>query len=313
MSQTRSSTGIFLAFLCMVLLGTLPVLSNNRPLGSDPLVFALLLSLWQVAVALPVMLFERKFMTPGLFGPQVTPAARRRTLIVLLFTGAIFGLSTYAYVLAAEKAGAVSAAIAIQAYPVFAMIWETLFLKRRKSWAELGFTLLLIAALYYLGTGGEWAIRGLSPWILVALAVPLLWSIAHVIIKEVLGVSPVTPAQVTLIRVLASTLLLGATLFAVQGTGPVLDALSSPALQSSAFLMGIVYYLELLVWFYAIRHIDVSVASSVTVPWPVLTLVLAVLFLGEPVHTYQVIALVAVAGSLYGLLAAGARKRRAAD
>ena len=45
-------------------------------------------------------------------------------------------------------------------------------------------------------------------------------------------------------------------------------------------ILGLVYYLELIFWFYAVRHIDVSVASSITVPWPALTMVLAVLVLG---------------------------------
>ncbi|MCA8934258.1 MAG: EamA family transporter, partial [Rhodospirillaceae bacterium] len=63
-------------------------------------------------------------------------------------------------------------------------------------------------------------------------------------------------------------------------------------------------------WFYAMRHIDVSVASSIAVPSPVLTMVLAIVFLGDRVEPYQVAALAVVIASLYGLLLAGMRKRR---
>ncbi len=77
--------------------------------------------------------------------------------------------------------------------------------------------------------------------------------------------------------------------------------------------MGFVYYLELIVWFYAVRHVDVSVASSITTPWPVVTMVLAGIFLQETIVGYQVVAMAFVAISIYGLLYAGKKKRAALD
>ena len=96
----------------------------------------------------------------------------------------MFGISTFSYVLSMEKAGTVSASIAIQAYPLFAILWETMFLNRKKNKAELLFTFLLIAGLYYLGTNGSWQIEGLSYWFIFALSVPLIWSVAHVILNS---------------------------------------------------------------------------------------------------------------------------------
>ena len=74
--------------------------------------------------------------------------------------------------------------------------------------------------------------------------------------------------------------------------------------------MGFVYYLELIVWFHAVRHIDVSVASSVTVPAPVVTMIFAIMFLGETVHHYQLVAMGVIIAAMYGLLYANARKVR---
>lgn len=58
------------------------------------------------------------------------------------------------------------------------------------------------------------------------------------------------------------------------------------------------------------RHIDVSLASSITVPWPALTMVLAVIFLGDRIETYQLGAFIITAIVIYGLIAAGLRKDR---
>jgi len=219
----------------------------------------------------------------------------------------MFGLSTYLYVLGVEKAGAANAAIAIQAYPLFAILWETLFLRRRKTALELALTLLLLCALFYLGTGGTGRLSGLSLWFLVSLGVPFLWSIAHVIIKEEIGRTPVTPIQVTFFRVAISVVFLAIVLAATAAS----TGLAHAVLQPMSILMGFVYYLELIVWFYAVRHIDVSLASSITTPWPALTMVLAVLILGDRVAAYQIGALAVVVLCIYGLAWAGLRKAAA--
>lgn len=192
---------------------------------------------------------------------------------------------------------------------VFAILWESLFLNRRKSRIELLLTAVLIIALYYLGTGGSWRIDGFSPWFLLALGVPFLWSVAHVIIREELGRTPVTPAEVTLLRVAVSTLFLGGVLAITEPQQFALGLLRGDFLLFG-LAMGFVYYLELIVWFYAIRHIDVSLASSITTPWPALTMVLSALLLGDRVEPYQIAAFALIAGCIYGLMIAGLRKSR---
>lgn len=307
-SSPSVGKGIVLSLVCLVLLGTMPIISNLRPPVIDALTFALALSVWQVVFALPVFAVELGRGTRGIFGLDLLPRERRRMIYVALFTGALFGLSTYLYVLGVGKAGAANAAIAIQAYPLFAILWESLFLKRRKTVVELALTAVLIGSLFYLGTGGTLRVSGLSPWFLVALGVPFLWSIAHVIIKEELGKTPITPAQVTFFRVVISTVFLAAVAVVALPSGLV--AAGTAILQPMAALMGLVYFLELIVWFYAVRHIDVSLASSITTPWPALTMMLAVPFLDDAIETYQVVALIFVVACIYGLTLASLRKAR---
>ncbi len=208
-----------------------------------------------------------------------------------------------------RKRGAANAAIAIQAYPLFAILWESLFLKRRKTAPELALTVVLICALYYLGTGRTFLMSGLSPWFLVSLGVPLLWSIAHVIIKEELSSTPITPAQVTFFRVAISTLFLALVLIVAIPSG--IATVVAAIFHTMSAVMGLVYFLELIVWFYAVRHIDVSLASSITTPWPALTMVLAVPFLGDTIAPYQIAALAVVVACIYGLTLASLRKTRA--
>ncbi|MEM9764679.1 MAG: DMT family transporter [Pseudomonadota bacterium] len=307
-SHSSIGTGIALALVCLLLLGVMPIIASLRPNETDALAFAFALSVWQVAFALPLFGLEIGRGTRGILATDLTPGARRRMVAVALFTGALFGLSTYAYVLGVEKAGAANAAIAIQAYPVFAILLESVFLQRRKSAIELALTAGLVGALVYLGTGGTFRLTGLSPWFLVALAVPMLWSVAHVIIKEELGRTPITPIQVTFFRVAISTVFLLFTLMVVGGDR-LAEGLSAIP-QVASVVMGFVYLLELIVWFYAVRHIDVSLASSITTPWPALTMVLAVALLGDRIEIHQIIALAAVLACIYGLTTVSLRKAR---
>lgn len=307
MRSPSAATGVALALACLVLLGVMPIISNSRPDGVGVLAFAVALSIWQTAFATPVFALELSRGEKGILGAKLSGRARRRMALVAVLTGGMFGLSTYLYVLGVEKAGATNAAIAIQAYPLFAILWETLFLKRRKTPVELAFTAALLAALYYLGTGGSLLMSGLSPWFLLCLGAPFLWSVAHVVIKEELGRTAVTPIRVTFFRVAISSVFLLVVMAAIAPSGGVAD-LFGAILQPISILMGLVYFLELIIWFYAVRHIDVSLASSITTPWPALTMGFSALVLGDAIELYQVGALVVVVGCIYALAWAGLKK-----
>ncbi len=307
MQQPKTEIGISLAFICLVLLGAMPIISNSRPESSDALGFAFSLSLWQLFFALPLFLRESCSADKGIFDRRIDRRLLRRVAIVNLATGIMFGLATWCYVLAMKRAGAINAAIAIQAYPLFAILTEMLLLRKLKNRREWTVTGVLITALYFLGTHGTWRLSGLTPWFLLALCVPLLWSIAHVLIREELTNSPITPAQVTFFRVLLATIFLGA--IQLPAGKPELTSLFARELLPHAILMGFFYYLELLVWFHAMRHISVSLASSITAPWPAVTMLLAVVFLGDGIETYQIVTFMIVAGCICCLLPANAGKQ----
>jgi len=155
--------GVILSLISLALLGVMPIISNLRPPETGALAFAFALSIWQVVFALPVFATELLRGSRGIFGLDLPRRERRRLIAVALVTGAVFGLATYLYVLGIEKAGAANAAIAIQAYPLFAILWESPFLKRRKTAAELTLTAVLIGSLYYLGTGGTFRMQARRP------------------------------------------------------------------------------------------------------------------------------------------------------
>ncbi|MCG8572517.1 MAG: DMT family transporter, partial [Spirochaetes bacterium] len=122
------------------------------------------------------------------------------------------------------------------------------------------------------------------------------------------GKSPITPNQITFFRVLISFIILFFIASMVEGHSTLVKGFFKPEFQIAAFLMGFFYYLELIAWFHAVKHIDVSLASSITTPTPVITMILAVVLLKETIVWYQIAAMIVVFFSLYGLLLAGKEK-----
>ncbi len=306
--------GILSAFACLGILGALPVLANARPAAFDGLTFTIWLTIWQILSALPLYVRERAQGQRGLFEAAGEGRSRSWTITVAVSTGVMFGLATYMYVVAADKAGPVSMAIVVQAYPFMTMLAEAVFMKKRKTPAELGFTALMVAALVYLTTNGTFLLTDISWWTAFTLAIPALWTAAHLLLKtQVLNRTTMTLNQVTLSRLIVSGVFLGLLVVAVGEPRQVLAGLTDPGLQRAAFIMGAAYYVELIFWFQAIRNIDVSLASSIEVPAPAVTMLIAVAFTGVGVTLTQVLAMVAITIGMYGLLFAGrAARRRAA-
>ncbi len=301
MNAEKSCSRLLLPFICLIILGVMPVLSNSRPEASDALGFALAVSFWQALFALPLFVVQLRLGDKGIFHPGLPASVKMRVWWITILTGILFGLATWCYILSLKQAGTANASIAIQAYPLFAVLTEMVMLRQCKSLWQILATAGLVAALYYLGTGGSWQIRGMSMWIFVALCVPFLWSIAHVLIREELCATPITPGQVTCFRVVISMFFLGL-LQLVTAPGRIAGIFEADLLPW-AVGMGLFYYLELVIWFYAIQRISVSVASAITAPWPGVTMILSWIVLGETIHMYQIISFAAVVICIYFLLA----------
>ncbi|MFX0077140.1 MAG: EamA family transporter, partial [Candidatus Hermodarchaeota archaeon] len=249
--------GVLLSFISLFLLGILPIISISRPMTLNVLNFAFFLSLWELICSLPLFFMELRKKNSGIFQKTLSLESRKKTFLVMGVTGVIFSASTFLYVLAFETAGTITAAIAIQTYPLFSILMEFLFFKKKKKVAEILFTLIMIIGIYYLGTEGTWLVIGFSPWFALALTVPLLWSVAHVTIKNTLDTSPITPNQVTFFRVIMSSVILFFINLIFYGPNNLFYGLFNVEFQIFGFLMGLVYYLELVNWFYAIKHVEV--------------------------------------------------------
>ncbi len=300
--QPNRTKGIIFAFFSLLLLGVMPIISESRPTEFDALTFAFLLSFWELICSLPLLIVEFSTNRLGIFGKAVQKKVRRKTILILIITGIIFSFSTFLYVFSFSK-GIVTSSIALQAYPLFSLLGEVIVLKKKSHWSEFLFLVCMLVGLYYIGTEGTWLIKDFSVWFLLALLVPVLWSIAHLTLKISLDTTPVTPNQITFFRVLISSGVLFILASFLNGFSFVQSSFFNGDFQLFAMLMGLAYYLELINWFYCVKHVNVSVASSITTPTPIITTLLTILiFPFSVIQNYQIIGMIIVLGSLLGLI-----------
>ena len=106
------------------------MLASARPGGVDGLTFAVWLTVWQILSALPLYLRERA-QGSGLFETAGADSTRAWTIAVAVSTGVMFGLATY-MMWSRRKAGPVSMAMVVQAYPLMTMLAEAIFLKKAR-------------------------------------------------------------------------------------------------------------------------------------------------------------------------------------
>ncbi|MCL5497682.1 DMT family transporter [Escherichia coli] len=298
--QNRNSfslKGVFFASISLVLLGIMPVLSFSRPSGYNALLFAFWLSFWQLVCAFLQLIQESR--KDKRFFTVLSDSFRS---VNLLFTGGLFALSTWLYVLAFDKVGPVNAAIALQMYPIFSAVTEWGLYRKKKTPHEIFWMSIIVLALFHLTTNGTWMPTGDMAGFMVALAVPALWSIAHVILRETLIRTSITPSQITVTRLIITCIFLFPATLITLPEQQLLRSLFSADFQIFALTMGGCYYLELIFWFNAVRYIDVSLASTITAPSPVITMILSSLFLSEQVSSVQFYVMLLVFTSLFMLL-----------
>lgn len=160
----------------------------------------------------------------------------------------------------------------------------------------------MLTGLYYLGTEGTWNIGQFSIWFGVLLLVPLLWIIGHSLTKPLLESQTISPFQIILIRTGIMVFIFFFLSIVIYGFSSTLNQLIEfPMLKFSLF-MGITYFFMHFSWYNSITTISISYASALVTPSPIITVVLATMFLGDSFEFYHLVGLIISIICLYGLI-----------
>jgi drug/metabolite transporter (DMT)-like permease len=309
--------GFFYAMVVLIGNGIHPIINNMKPSDFDALIFAWMMSFWELLGAIPLyFIIKSRNKRKNALEVAKKDNNEKNTLSlrdkgIILLIGIIFAIATYYYILGLTLAGSVSGSIALKSAPIYSLIIGVIFLKEKLHPIDVLITLLMLIGLFYLATAGTFAMTEFSLGFAILLLVPLMWTIGHAMSKPYLVKGLISTPTLIIVRTgIVFVILFVASLFVI-GWGPIYSILTGPIYVGFSALMGLTYLFMHYCWYKSISTLELSTASALVIPSPAITTILALLITQEEVHAYHIIGMLAMFIGLYSLIFIKSKRKKA--
>ncbi len=292
MRRDEQSLGLVFAGLCALNGSLVPGFAKLTTNSGDPIFVAAATTVFAGIAATLVLAIRGELRE--VFARRNLP---RLATIGFLGTAAAFGL----FYAGAKRSTAIEAVICMQIEPAYALLAAWIFLGHRPTRRRLlaavvllGGIVLAIGPTGFKGSTGVWFL----------LATPLCWQASHLVVLR--GLVGVVPQVLTAARYLYGGLLL-VLFWMLSGAHTDLPAGRDPAaLLALLAVQGVLLaYVGTLLWYQAIRRLDLGRATAIVVPsTPLLSLVASFLLLGETPSAAQWAGLLLTAGGVLAFVTA---------
>ena len=300
--RTRAfQVGLTLCIINTIIGAGQPVITRWGAVHLDPLLFCTGAVVFATLCTIPVLQFTGELRL--IFDPRY-----RGRLFMVAITGSVMTSLTLTYGL--TRIGAVAGVLLLQTEPVYSLVLSTIFVGERPSMRQM-----LATATVLVGIGSVFAGGGsFSPLWATAIifTTPLFWQASHVMGLKLMP--PLTPTSMTGGRFLYASIVLTAMLLLFRRDSLV--QLADPATLGVLMVTGFfVYFLSGLTWYGAINRLSLAWTTALVVPGiPILSILFAVMFLGERATTREVVGiLISVSGVLALVLGADPHRKQAAS
>ena len=293
--------GLTLCIINTIIGAAQPVITRWGAVHLDPLLFCTGAVVFASICTIPFLQFS------GELRLIVDPRYRAR-LFMMSMAGTVMTSLTLTYGL--TRIGAVAGVLLLQTEPVYSLVLSTIFVGERPSARQM-----LATATILVGIGSVFAGGGaFSPLWAAAIifTTPLFWQTSHVIGLNLMP--PLTPIAVTGGRFFYAAIVLTAMLLIFRRGSLV--QLADPASLGVIGVTGFfIYFLSALTWFGAINRLSLAWTTALVVPGiPILSILFAVMFLGEHATTREVVGiLISVSGVLALVLGADPHRKQPAS
>lgn len=291
--------GLSLAIVNTIIGAGQPVITRYGAVHLDPLLFCTGAVVFASACTLTLLYFR------GELAILVDPRYRRR-LFVMSMAGTVMTSLTITYGLA--QIGAVAGVLLMQTEPIYSVFLAMIFVGERPSALQLGATATILV-----GIGSVFAGGGFSPlWAATLIFVtPLFWQTSHVIGLKVMP--PLSPLVIAGGRFFFAAIVLS-TLLLVFRSGTLVQ-LADPGLLGVVLITGFfIYFLSALTWYGAISRLSLAWTTALVIPGiPLLSILFAVIFLGERATTREIVGILISVGGVLALVLGADPHRRHPD
>ncbi len=291
--------GVTLCIINTIIGASQPVITRWGAVHLDPLLFCTSAVVFASICTIPVLHFSGELRL-------IVDRRYRARLFVMSMAGTVMTSLTLTYGL--TRIDAIAGVLLLQTEPVYSLILSTIFVGERPSARQM-----LATATILVGIGSVFAGGSFSPLWAAALVftTPLFWQTSHVIGLNLMP--PLTPISVTGGRFFYAAIVLTVMLLTFRRDS--LGQLADPTSLGVIAVTGLfIYFLSALTWFGAINRLSLAWVTALVVPGiPILSILFAVVFLGEHATAREVVGiLISVSGVLALVLGADPHRKQPA-
>ena len=288
----------------VILVGLQPIIANSRPAELDSYIFAAMTCIIASIIFFPIMMIERKnFKISKEKDPDKTIEIEsllngwKKHKFFLIYLGINFGIAQILFFLSYQLAGAINGSLAQKTTVIFALLFGYIINKESIKKSQVLFSFLLLFGVTLAITQGLFNLLEFNLGIVLMLITAAIWMLGHAMTKKVFDKNEATPIQLVFSR----NVLSGIILFSIYFLFFPLENLNLLFKSINLFYflaMGVVYSAGLFCWYKVLKYLDVSKASVLGSPTPIITAFFAI-FLGEIFTGFHLIGLFIIIISIY--------------
>ena len=280
--------GLIFGAIGTVLVGLQPIIANSAK-SIDPHAFSSMVCLIEAAIFLPLMLIEGKMnkkkngRTPDLNSNNTILQSWKKNFWILLYIGIIFSANQLLFFVGYRLAGAINGSLTQKTSVFFGLLFGFLLLKEKISKTQIIFSIVLFLGLIIAITQGSLNFFSYDIEILIGASILLLittlWMFGHTMTKPMFSRKDLTPTQMVFTRNMFSGTILIITFLIFSPLD--VSVFFNPYNQFYFVIFGSLYSAGLFCWYKTLSYLEVSNATVVLSPIPIVTAIFATFLLGE--------------------------------
>lgn len=299
----HTKKGLIFGFIGIIFVGLQPIIAISKPSMVNAHISAAMTCLVETAIFFPLMLIELKKNKKNTLDNDISAHSIlqgwKNNLWLLIFIGFIFGVNQIFFFIGYDMTGAINGSITQKTTVFFSMLLGYLILKEKITKLQLIFSIVLFFGLT-IGITQFFSLVKFNITILIGvaiiLAISFLWMIGHTLTKPIFNKKEATPIQMVFIRNLLSGFILIFTYFIFF---PIdYKMWLDPDNLFFFLIMGTVYGSGLVCWYKTLSYLDVSKATIIFAPTPIISAIFASFILGESFTIYHLIGIFLVIVSI---------------
>lgn len=302
--NTNIRKGLTYGIIAVILIGLQPIVANGRPEFIDPYIYSVLTLFFEALIFCPVMLLQReKYKSKfedNLINQQEFDLylyGYKNNKLRLSYVGLTFGVGQILFFLGYGLAGSINGALAQKSTIFFSLLFGVIILKEKITKIQVIFSITLFFGLILAVTEGTFNLLELNVGVIILFALASIWMLAHTLTKPIFDRNEGFPSQIVFIRnIIGAGILFG--IFIVILPLQIIEQLSNPIVILWGFFMGATYGVGLFFWYLTLKYLDVSKASIIVSPTPIVTAIFATFFLGEIFTIFHLIGMIIVIASI---------------